>query len=308
LEATTAQSFDPARDSLADMPNVRRLREQSFLMGSHYTSYPLTNAAAFSIFTSLYQKRASGEEVRRNVVIPGLISNLRGAGYDTGYYGYVWRIPAERDDLMLASFGFNRIVEPEIDPKRNEEGNSTFYGPVDFAESRDIQALQSLRSQIHSWTATNQKFIPAFFPEFGPDPYRELSGHHSKSQLERGHQLAVHQDAWLGELIDELVLHLLGISTGADLQQGSPIFSPGIENRRLFLAMNFFGASGYYDLGSYYSLGPLGACTRVEPSTFTDKGALRFNDKEAQNARAVLAEQDASRRVILSNVLHGEDH
>jgi hypothetical protein len=131
LEATTAQSFDPARDSLADMPNVRRLREQSFLMGSHYASCPLTNAAAFSIFTSLSQKRASGEEMRRNVVIPGPISNLRVAGYDSGYYGYVWKIPAECDDLMLASFGFDRIVEPEIDPKLDGEGNSTFFGPVD---------------------------------------------------------------------------------------------------------------------------------------------------------------------------------
>jgi arylsulfatase A-like enzyme len=381
LEATTAQSFDPARDSLTDMPNIRRLREHSFLMGSHYTSYPLTNAAAFSIFTSLYQKMPSGEEVRRHIVIPGLISNLRAAGYDSGYYGYVWKIPAQRDDLMLASFGFDRIVAPEIDPKLDEEGNSTFYGPVDYAESHDIQALQSLRSQIHSWTASKQKFVAAFFPEMGHDPYRELYGHHSKSELERGHQLAVHQDAWLGQLIDELerdgsldhtiivltadhgmrfesvqngaglpllphgkvkdvtmrvpmliyapgvvphpveinyptshiditptLLDLLGVSTGADLEQGSSIFSPGIENRRLFLAMNFFGASGYYDLGSYYSSGPLGVVYKSPTLNFTDKDALRFDDKEAQNARAVLAEHDARQRVILSNVLRGEDH
>jgi hypothetical protein len=41
---------------------------------------------------------------------------------------------------------------------------------------------------------------------------------------------------------------------------------------------------------------------------FTDKGALGFDNKEAQNAREVLAEQDASQRVILSKVFHGEDH
>jgi arylsulfatase A-like enzyme len=207
----------------------------------------------------------------------------------------------------------------------------------------------------------------------GHDPYRELYGHHLKSELERGHQLAVHQDAWLGQLIDGLerdgsldhtiivltadrgmrflsvqnglgvlllpygkgkdvtmrvpmliyvpgvvprpveinyptshiditptLLDLLGVSTGADLEQGSSIFSPGIENRRLFLAMNFFGASGYYDLGSYYSSGPVGAVYRSRTLDFTDKDALRFDDKEAQNARAVLAEHDARQRVILS--------
>ena len=380
MEAMTAQSFDPARDSLADMPNVRRLRDHSFLMGRHYTSYPLTNAAAFSIFTSLYEKVASGEDVRRQVVIPGLISSLRAAGYDTAYYGYVWKIPSERDDLMLASFGFNRIVEPQIDPKLDWEGNSTFYGPVDYAESHDIQALQSLRSQIHSWTGSKQKFAAAFFPEMGHDPYRELDGHTSQSQLERGHQLAVHQDAWLGELIDELqrdgaldntiivltadhgmrflavqngsglpllphgkvrdvtmrvpmlmyvpgvlqkpdsinyptshiditptLLDLLGIPPGTDLEQGSSVFRPGIENRRLFLAMNFFGASGYYDQGSYYSCGPLGLVYKSTKLDFTDKDALRFDDKEAQNARAVMAEQDARQRIILSKVLNGED-
>jgi arylsulfatase A-like enzyme len=380
MEAMTAQSFDPARDSLSDMPDVRRLRDQSFLMGRHYTSYPLTNAAAFSIFTSLYEKYASGEDVRRNVVIPGLVSTLRNAGYDTGYYGYVWKIPSERDDLMLKSFGFNRIVEPQIDQKLDWEGNSTFYGPLDYAEGHDIEVLHSLLNQIHSWTAHRQKFAAAFFPEIGHDPYREFKGHVSKSELERGHQLAVHQDAWLGELLDELkrdgalentiivltadhgmrflsekdgsgvpllphgkvedvtmhvpmllyapgvikqavpieyptshiditptLLDLLGISPSPDLEQGSSIFSPGIENRRLFLAMNFFGASGYYDGGFYYSCGPVGVVYKSRTMDFNDKSALRFDDREAENVRAVLAEQDANQRILLSKVLNGED-
>ena len=380
MEATTAQSFDPARDSLSDMPNVRRLRDQSFLMGRHYTSYPLTNAAAFAIFASMYEKYASGADVRRSVVIPGLVSSLRNAGYDTGYYGYVWKIPAERDDLMLASFGFNRIVEPQIDQKLDWEGNSTFYGPVDYSESHDLEVLESLRNQIHSWTANRQKFAAAFFPEMGLDPYRELSGHKSNSELERGHQLAVHQDAWLGELLDELkrdgalddtiivltadhgmrfstvqggigvpllphgkvpdvtmrvpmliyvpgvlrqslainyptshiditptLLDLLGIPASPDIEQGSSIFNPGIENRRLFLPMNFFGASAYYDRGSYYSTGALGVVYKSATLDFNDKDALRFDDREAENARAVLAEQDSNQRMILSKVLNGED-
>jgi hypothetical protein len=71
--------------------------------------------------------------------------------------------------------------------------------------------------------------------------------------------------------------------------------------------MDFFGPFRYYDLDSYYPLGPAGVY-KSRTLDVTDKGPLRFNDKEARNARAVLAEQDASQRVILSNVLHGEDH
>ena len=108
--------------------------------------------------------------------------------------------------------------------------------------------------------------------------------------------------------ITPTLLDLLGISTGVDLQQSSSTFSPGIENRCLFLATNFFGAFRHYDLESYYSLGPPGAAYKSPTLNFTDKGALGFDDKEAQNTRAVLAEQDASQRVILCNGLHGEDH
>jgi hypothetical protein len=103
------------------------------------------------------------------------------------------------------------------------------------------------------------------------------------------------------------LLDLFGISTGADLQQRFSIFTPGIEKRCLFQAMDFFGAFKYYDLESYYSSSPPGV-DKSQTLNFTDKGALRFDDKEAQNARAVLAEQDASQPVILNDVLHGEDH
>ena len=170
MEATTAQAFDPARDSLSDMPNVRRLREQSFLMARHYTSYPLTNAAAFSIFTSIYEKSPSGDLIGNQVQVPGLVRSLRGAGYETGYFGYVWKISSQRDDRMLARLGFDKIVEPKIDAGLDWEGNSTFYGPVEYAEGHDLQALGSLREQIHDWTARRQMFAAAFFPEIGHDP------------------------------------------------------------------------------------------------------------------------------------------
>ncbi|HEY1904092.1 MAG TPA: sulfatase-like hydrolase/transferase [Terracidiphilus sp.] len=379
MEAMTAHAFDPARDSLADMPNVRRLRDQSFLMGRHYTSYPLTNAAAFSIFTSMYEKSPTGNNIGNRLQLPGLVNSLRDAGYETGYYGYIWKIPSERDDRMLASFGFNKIVEPQIDQRLDWQGDSTFYGPVEYAENHDLQALQSLREQIHGWTANRQRFAAAFFPEIGHDPYRELSGHKSTTELERGHQLAVHQDAWLGELLDELqrdgaldntiivltadhgmrflsvqdgsgvpllphgkvedvtmrvpmlmyvpgvvkhatpidyptshiditptLLDLLGISTGRELEEGSSIFDPEIQDRRLFLAMDFFGASGFYYQGFYYSCGPVGVVYKSSTLDFTDKDALRYDSKEAETVRAVIAEQNASQRLILDHVLKGQ--
>jgi hypothetical protein len=70
--------------------------------------------------------------------------------------------------------------------------------------SKDLQALHSLREDMHGWTDRRQRFAAAFFPEVGHDPYRELDGHASKSFIERGHALAVLQDAWLGDIMDDL--------------------------------------------------------------------------------------------------------
>lgn len=199
LESMTAQAFDPAHDSLSDMPNVRRLRQQSFLLGRHYTSYPVTADAAFSIFTSLYSTRP--RNVMNTVVeVPSLVRSLRNDGYQTGFYGFVWKRLAHDDSMLIQSLGFEKIVAPYNDFTDQQ----VCFGPPELIEGVDRRALHSLREDIHDWTARRQKFAAAFFPEVGHDPYRELNGHTFKTPLERGHALAVYQDAWLGEILDEL--------------------------------------------------------------------------------------------------------
>jgi phosphoglycerol transferase MdoB-like AlkP superfamily enzyme len=203
MESMAAQAFDPSRDSLSDMPNARRLRDHSFVMRQHFTSYPLTDNAAFSIFTSLFVRWQCGI-VDHEIPIPGLIRSLRSEGYETGYYGFVWSIPQRRDDLMLASLGFQKIAAAHIDPKMDESGQATFFGSAKYVAENDHRGLLALRADIRNWTAHKQKFAAAYFPEIGHDPYREMDGGTSMPPLERGHALAVYQDAWLGELIDEL--------------------------------------------------------------------------------------------------------
>jgi phosphoglycerol transferase MdoB-like AlkP superfamily enzyme len=203
MESISAQVFDPAHHTLSDMPNLRRLRDHAFLLGRHYTSYPLTDNAAFSIFTSLYVSRQCGI-VDHQVEIPGLIRSLQTEGYQTAYYGFVWSIPQRRDDLMLSSLGFQKTAAAHIDPKIDQIGKATFFGPVKYVAENDHRGLLALREDIRNWTAKGQRFAAAYFPEIGHDPYRQLDGQPSMPLMERGHALAVYQDAWLGELLDEL--------------------------------------------------------------------------------------------------------
>jgi hypothetical protein len=377
MESIPAQAFDPERDSLSDMPNVRRLREHSFLLGRHYTTFPLTNYAAFSIFTSMYIKTSVGALIGdRDTKLPGMIRALDSAGYQTAYYGYVWKTPSQRDDRMLESLGFGKISEPDIDPAVDRFGSETFEGPIEYVEKHDLQSLEALRQDIHHWAGEKQKFAAAFFPEIGHDPWRELPGRVSKSPADRGHALAAYQDAWIGVLLDELdrdnllnntiivitsdhgerrvpvplgappqlvahgklddivirvpmliyvpqvlthsvaiddptshlditptILDLLGISAGREYEEGSPVTSLGIGNRRLFLPMDIFGATGFSYRGNYFMED--GAKTVFENSTlhFEDGNALPYDGQEANDVRQTLTDQDALQNALLTDLL-----
>lgn len=202
LEAITAEAFDPVRDSLNDTPNVRDIRENSFVMVRHYTSYPMTDNATFSIFTSLYEGQDQ-EFLKRQVELPSVIRTLRNRGYATEFAGFVWDDVTHNDYPLLTSLGFEKFAAP---PNGIGASNLTFGGPVDYVEKNDHNSLLALLADIHNWTAQGQRFAAAFFPEMGHDPYRAVGANAARpeSALQRGHDLMVYQDAWLGELLAEL--------------------------------------------------------------------------------------------------------
>jgi hypothetical protein len=205
MESMSAEVVDPARDSLDDMPNTKRLRQTAFVGSRHFTSYPLTNRASFGIFTSLYTESALGIAVGdRGVKLPGMIRNLDAAGYTTGYFGYIWRDEEERDDSMMDALGFDRIEDPQAKADELPAAELMFGGPVLKAAEKDHEALVLLRKSIKEWTSKKQKFAAAFFPEVGHDPWRNITTKENPSVWEAGHALAVHQDGFLGEIIDEL--------------------------------------------------------------------------------------------------------
>jgi len=207
-----------------------------------------------------------------------------------------------------------------------------------------------------------------------------VDGNASETAIQRGHALAVYQDAWLGELLDELqrdkvldhtiivitgdhgmrsenplgappgvvrilhghlndvvmrvpmliyapgvldhsvlietptshiditptVLDLLGFSSSLESEQGSPVYTPGLDKRRVFLSMNFMGSSGFYDDGKYYSRGAIGPGTVYKSSTlnFDSRDMLPFDSEEAENARKIIDRHDHNQVMILSRVYY----
>lgn len=382
MESMSAHVLDPAQDTLADMPNLRRLREHAFVMGRHYTSFPQTDYAMFSMLTSLYARCSigcGGNDLVQDggPQLPGLMSVLRASGYRTGFYGFVWHIPSQRDDLLLKSLGFEILGEPSIDAQADRDGQTTFFGPVNYTEQHDLQSLGKLRQEIRQWTGAQQRFAAMFFPEVGHDPYRALNGLENASTLQRGRALAVLQDAWLGQIMDELqqdgvldntiivvtgdhgmrfngvqpngtrnltaggklddavmrvpmliyvpqaldhtvhidyptshidlmptILDLMGRTDGQTYVQGSPMMDPRLRDRRLFLPMGTYGASGFYDDGSYFMLNYMGEVYKSKTMQFTDSDGLLYAGGEAESARRIEGNHDTAQAALLHHLLH----
>jgi len=354
LETAPTRILDPAVDDLQDMPNLRRLREHAFVAARHYSTFPATNRATFSILTSVYMSVDFGWSAG-DVAVPSMVRSLGEAGYQTAFYGYSWE--AGGDVTMYKDLGFKRFVNSEL-------GSIVFLPDMElglpWAErvKRDAAPLHGMESDIRSWAVRGQKFAVQFSPELGHGPWPLINGKPTASMDERGHALVVYQDAWLGEIISALeeahildktiivvtadhgirfkaehpdfplgkiddmsfhvplvvyvpgllnsteridwptshidiqptVLDLLGVQTGREWEEGSPIWDPSLDRRRVFmLADMLFGADGYCANGKYYmEQNDSGAVFESDTDHFPASSVLPPKSPKAAEIRSTL--------------------
>jgi lipoteichoic acid synthase len=195
METAPARYLDLAGD-LSDYPNLARLREHSIVATSHESTYPYTNRAHVSIFTSLYPYAKKNFQSFPRQTLPGVISSLRSQGYETGAYGHLWT--GETDANMYKSIGFDTIGVP---PGGIDSGNVPWKQKIVI----DRGALQMLESDIQKFNSNGKKFAVAFLPNVGHGPWPDMSDDGDKEDIPaRGRGLMRLQDGWLGELLQVL--------------------------------------------------------------------------------------------------------
>lgn len=375
LETAPARVLDPAVDTLEDMPNLRRLREHAFVSAHHFSTFPATNRASFSILTSVYMSVDFGWSAGV-VAVPSMVRSLGDSGYQTAFYGYSWE--SGGDVTMYKDLGFQRLVNSEL-------SNIAFQPDMElglpWAErvKRDAAPLHELEKDIRSWAARGQKFAVQFSPELGHGPWPLIDGKPNASMDERGHALVVYQDAWLGEIISALegahvldktiivvtadhgirfkaehpdfplgkiddmsfrvpllvyvpgllnstqripwptshidiqptVLDLLGVQTGREWEEGSPIWDPALDHRRVFmLADMMFGADGYWGDGKYYmEQNDSRAVFESDTVHFVSASVLAPSNPKAEEVRSTLLHmvsvEQAMRLHLEGGVLRG---
>jgi hypothetical protein len=191
----------PLGDSISGFPHLESLRKASMVGLEHHSTYPYTNRAVFSLFTSLYpSNRAKGFfPISAGSRLPGIMRSLAGLGYATAAY-FPIRQTFESDERMFEAFGIAEQRHPPGQPSWRP-GDRVGWRQV---MARDEAALGLLLTDIAGWSAAGRPFAAAFLPQVGHGPWQDVAGSGETEVLARGREHIRLQDAMIGRILAAL--------------------------------------------------------------------------------------------------------
>jgi Sulfatase len=197
---TTPQKYLPAGQDLKQFPNLNRLQQDSFIGIRHYTTFPITRSALFSVFSSWYPIDDPGNAFDSPAwdSTEGFLRGLSSSGYQTAVFSPL-RAPGVPDAALFEALGFSRQVYPESALTTYDERPSWQQARI----TADVDTLDLLESQLDRWMKHGDRFAAAFLPQIAHAPYPDSQSGQSAEQLqERGQAILQTEDRWLGEILD----------------------------------------------------------------------------------------------------------
>ncbi|MFZ0909898.1 MAG: sulfatase-like hydrolase/transferase [Candidatus Acidiferrales bacterium] len=204
---TAPSEFVPPDDDLSQFPNMRRLREKSFLGTRHYTTLPFTQCALFSVFSSWYPLDTL-HAVRgypEGDIPPDFLYRLNAMGFESAAFTPLMEAN-NPDEAIYAAVGFKDHFY--LDPNAPLPAVPSLAGQDAWKAHRvgaDMVTLQNLETHIDGWIRSRQRYVAAFLPQVGHFPYPDAYPENSEEDLHnRGRAIIAMQDAWLGQVMDFL--------------------------------------------------------------------------------------------------------
>jgi len=203
LETMPAR-FLPADGPMDDLPNFQRLREKSFIGGQHYTTFPRTHEAVFSLLSSWYPSDVTRtfEEQQPNLKVPGIMAALTASGYLTAIYSPMRRWHS-LDEEMFREVGVEQQTYPPDALAPPEDRQDLRAAWMKTRINRDVATLQLMKRDIADSLAEKRNFAATFLPQISHFPYPE-SADNEQDISKRARAILKIEDAWLGELLDLL--------------------------------------------------------------------------------------------------------
>ena len=207
---TLPVKFLPADDKLNDLPNLRRLRDRSFVALRHHSTFPRTHEAVFSLLSSWYASDVmrTFEEQHPDIVVPNMMRTLSALGYQTAIYSPLrrWR---SMDEEMFQALGVQRQSYPPDAMRPASKQQKDLRAEWERTRiARDQATLELLKQDLEHWLTNGQHFAGVFLPQIGHIPYPDVAQDSGEKDLRKqARSILAMQDAWLGELLEVLDRH-----------------------------------------------------------------------------------------------------
>jgi len=195
----TAPAKHDSFQFLDDLPTLKQLASHSWIGSSHYSTFPYTSKATFSILTSMYPPNPIffGGPPKQ---APGLVRALSSAGYETHYY-VPHAFETRFEDAMYAAIGFDKIFISAPTSGRMHFGHQYYEDVI----SRDLDALHALMRDVHELARQDRRYLAVFSPQIGHAPWPDIvHGGAEMSLGKRARALLELQDKWLGQIVERL--------------------------------------------------------------------------------------------------------
>ena len=202
LETMPARLLPPDGE-MDDLPNLERLREKSFVAVRHYTVFPRTHEALFSLFGSWYPSdvRRAFEEQHPDMKVPAIMRTLSAQGYYTAIYNPMRRW-GSLDAEMFQELGVEHQYYPPgalLPPEGRRKVRSN-WGKTRVA--RDLATKEFMQQDLARCLAEGRHFAAVFLPQISHLPYPGVA--QNGDLRTRARAILKIEDAWLGELMHML--------------------------------------------------------------------------------------------------------
>ncbi len=183
-------------ENIEDLKNLNFLKEKAILSVRHYSTYPYTNRALFSIFTSCYPSSYLIDVVDSKK-IPNIITHLNKYNYITSIYSSS-PPDLEEDKILYENLMFQKKFFANTSNTKTNIDRS-----FKNRKERDIECLLNLKNDISNCIDRKRNFMVVYLPQIGHAPWPDF-GEKSSTAIDRGRRVLKIQDEWLGEIIQIL--------------------------------------------------------------------------------------------------------
>ncbi len=199
LETAPARVLDFS-GSLENLPNLARLKEHAWVATNHYSTFPNSAAALFSLMSSFY-----GGDPRRlfsklDSVAPSFLHGLRSAGYRTALYLPNGALNSA-GVRMYRAVGFDAYHHPSPGP--NEL--TVWSAPWRDRERLDRAALNIMLDDIRGAATESSPFAAVFWPQMSHAPWVDVfEDGEPRTIADRGLGVFAKVDRYIGDIIQTL--------------------------------------------------------------------------------------------------------